>query len=195
MFVDADCALSEGALTTLSAVAHRTRRPVQGAYLMELPAGHGMRDRVSNLAFTIKNLVRPHGLARLGLPCHLTGTGMACAWELLETMDLETDSIVEDMTLGVRWALAGKPPIFCEEVRVTSALPQEEDAARSQRVRGEHGHMHTLLTYAPRLVARGIRRGRLDRCGRLLGEVPGPKPGRLPSQGLTVLLQGVLRCA
>ena len=29
------------------------------------------------LAFLVKNRVRPIGLMRLGLPCHLMGTGMA----------------------------------------------------------------------------------------------------------------------
>ncbi len=162
VFVDADCEVSGGAITTLAALARRTGRPVQAAYLMRLPKAYGMRDLVSNLAFTIKNLVRPTGLARLGLPCHLTGTGMACPWELVDDVDLATGEIVEDMWLGLQWALAGKSPIFCEQARVRSVLPQREDAARSQRTRWEHGHIQMLLAYAPQLIVEGLRQRRLD---------------------------------
>ena len=162
VFVDADCELSDSAAAMLATVAHESQRPVQAAYLMSLPEEHDQRAMVSCLAFTIKNLVRPKGLARLGMPCHLTGTGMACPWELFESVDLETDSIVEDMALGVTWALAGSPPLFCEGAQVTSALPQRDNAAKSQRTRWEHGHIETILRYVPKLMAKGARSGRID---------------------------------
>ena len=38
---------------------------------------------ISALAFLVKNQVRPRGLARLGLPCLLTGTGMAFPWAVI----------------------------------------------------------------------------------------------------------------
>ncbi len=68
---------------------------------------------------------------------------MACPWELFELVDLETDCIVEDMELGV-------------------ALPQRDDAAKSQCTRWEHGHIETILRYVPRLLAKGVRTGRID---------------------------------
>src|SRR5438067_1718063 len=82
LVVDADCRLGEGALTRLVCDAARTGRPVQAEYVLEVPAGAGWRGQVSAFAFLVKNVVRPRGLARLGAPCLLTGTGMAFPWPI-----------------------------------------------------------------------------------------------------------------
>ena len=38
---------------------------------------------ISALAILVKNRVRPLGLHALGLPCLLTGTGMAFPWQVI----------------------------------------------------------------------------------------------------------------
>jgi hypothetical protein len=116
----------------------------------------------SGLAFRFKNLVRTLGLVRLAGLNYLTGTGMALPWNLVERAKLAHGNVVEDMQLGIDFALAGSPPMFLPEARVDSPLPQQKRAARTQRTRWEHGHLKTLLAQAPRLLWLSLRKGRLD---------------------------------
>jgi cellulose synthase/poly-beta-1,6-N-acetylglucosamine synthase-like glycosyltransferase len=110
----------------------------------------------------VKNLVRPKGLAQIGLPCSLYGTGMALPWALVERVSFASGNIVEDMQLGLDLAIAGYPPLFCPQGKVTGSLPQQERAAKSQRTRWEHGHLQTLVTQVPRLLMTAVRLRRLD---------------------------------
>jgi cellulose synthase/poly-beta-1,6-N-acetylglucosamine synthase-like glycosyltransferase len=152
VIVDADCRVSDGVLNRLVREAQETQRPVQAAYVMDVPPGGGPRSRLSAFAFLFKNVVRPLGLDRLGLPCLLTGTGMAFPWPILRDADLASGNIVEDMKLGVDLALAGHPPKFCPAAQVSGELPTGRLAASKQRTRWEHGHLQTLLTQVPRLA-------------------------------------------
>jgi cellulose synthase/poly-beta-1,6-N-acetylglucosamine synthase-like glycosyltransferase len=158
--LDADCLLRPGALERLVGQARQTGRPAQAVYCLEPPAGAGALAQVSAFAFLFKNLVRPRGLARLGLPCLLTGTGMAFPWPVLRSAPLASGNIVEDMQLGLDLALAGQAPQLCLEARVDGALPSGRQASHRQRTRWEHGHLRTLLTQVPRLLAAGLFRGR-----------------------------------
>jgi cellulose synthase/poly-beta-1,6-N-acetylglucosamine synthase-like glycosyltransferase len=118
------------------------------------------RHAVSALAFLVKNQVRPRGLGRLGLPCLLTGTGMAFPWSVIRGAKLASGNIVEDMQLGIDLALAGHPATFCEAARVTGQLPSRAKAALGQRTRWEHGHLRTLIGQVPRLAKSGLLGGR-----------------------------------
>jgi cellulose synthase/poly-beta-1,6-N-acetylglucosamine synthase-like glycosyltransferase len=160
VIVDADCRVVDGSLERLVREAARTNRPVQAAYVMDVPPGGGPRSQLSAFAFLFKNLIRPRGLERLGLPCLLTGTGMAFPWPILRDADLASGNIVEDMKLGVDLALAGHPPQFCPAAQVLGELPTGRPAAVKQRTRWEHGHLHTLLTQVPRLTRAALRQGR-----------------------------------
>jgi len=160
--VDADCIVHEGTIERIAGLAVSVERPIQATYLMEQPANPGPKDSVSALAFMVKNLVRPSGLARLQLPCLLTGTGMAFPWEALASSTLASGNIVEDMQLALDLAIAGQAPVFCQEAKVTGRLPQQQQAAKSQRTRWEHGHLRTLLTQVPRLLSAAVRQWRFD---------------------------------
>src|SRR5262249_7121868 len=120
---------------------------------------------LSAFAFQYKNVVRPLGLDWLGLPCLLTGTGMAFPWPALRDAHLASGNIVEDMKLGVDLALAGHPAKLCPLARVSGELPSGRDAAVTQRTRWEHGHLQTLLTQAPRLVLASLRQWRPSLLG------------------------------
>ncbi|MBD1911528.1 glycosyltransferase family 2 protein [Leptolyngbya sp. FACHB-8] len=162
VIVDADCRVEGDAIEQISRMAQKTGRPVQAIYLMELPPEFKPSSAISALAFTVKNLVRPRGMDGLGLPCLLTGTGMAFPWERIANSPLASGNIVEDMQLGLDLAIAGHAPLLCRSARVTGILPQQDTAARSQRTRWEHGHLQTLLTQVPRLTAEGLRQMRFD---------------------------------
>jgi cellulose synthase/poly-beta-1,6-N-acetylglucosamine synthase-like glycosyltransferase len=160
--VDADCIVHQGTIERIARQAAAVARPVQAIYLMELPKKPSPKDSVSALAFLVKNLVRPSGLKRLGLPGLLTGTGMAFPWSALQKATLASGNIVEDMQLGLDLAIAGYTPLFCSEARVTGRLPQQQQAAKSQRTRWEHGHLQTLLTQVPKLLKESVGQKRFD---------------------------------
>ncbi len=162
VIVDADCIVCEGAIKKISSLAARTKLPVQSLYLMEKPPHPKPKDGVSALAFTVKNLVRLRGLTQLRLPCLLTGTGMAFPWFVIRQAPLASGNIVEDMQLGIDLAIAGYATIFCQEAKVIGRLPQQEQAAKKQRKRWEHGHLQTSLTQVPRLLKASIIKRRVD---------------------------------
>lgn len=160
--VDADCEVTPGAIARIAQLAAARRRPVQALYLMEVPPNPSPARRVSALAFAVKNWARPRGLRRLGLPCLLTGTGMAFPWAALQTLDLASGNLVEDMQMAIDLTIAGAPPLFCPQARVTSRLPSGEAAATGQRTRWEHGHLQTIRQVVPSLLWRAIATGRFD---------------------------------
>jgi cellulose synthase/poly-beta-1,6-N-acetylglucosamine synthase-like glycosyltransferase len=165
VIVDADCIVEPESLDRLVRTAATTGRPVQAAYQMQAPADGGTRAQLSAFLFALKNMVRPRGLARLGMPCLLTGTGMAFPWDLLRNAPLASGNIVEDMQLGIDLALSGRAPLFCPTACVRSELPAARTAAASQRTRWVHGHLRTLVTQTPRLFAAAFRRGRYNLLG------------------------------
>ncbi|HKP60184.1 MAG TPA: glycosyltransferase family 2 protein [Polyangiales bacterium] len=162
IIVDADCQVSPGSLAQLAQLARDRDRPVQADYVLEPPERPEGKAVISALAFLVKNRVRPRGLAALGLPCLLTGTGMAFPWTVIRKAPPTEDNLVEDMVMGLALAQLGHAPILCPDARVSSALPDRTQAAQSQRKRWEHGHLATLIEYGPKLLLQGIARARLE---------------------------------
>jgi cellulose synthase/poly-beta-1,6-N-acetylglucosamine synthase-like glycosyltransferase len=162
VLVDADCRVSEGGLARLAEQAARTGRPIQGEYLLRAPERPTPLSVISALAILVRNRVRPRGLARLGMPCQLTGSGMAFPWKVLREAPETGSNLVEDLVIGLELALAGTPALACPEAAIESELPDRDSAAVGQRRRWEHGQMATALRYGPRLVAAAFTRARLD---------------------------------
>jgi cellulose synthase/poly-beta-1,6-N-acetylglucosamine synthase-like glycosyltransferase len=189
VLVDADCRVSKGGIPFLAGLSATLDRPVQAEYLIQSPPNPTPVAVVSALAVMIRNRVRPRGLNRFGLPCHLTGSGMAFPWQVLREAPGTGAELVEDLVMGIQMALTGHPPQFCPDVQVTSELPDNKDAAMSQRRRWEHGQLHTLVKYSPRLIGRGLLHGRLGLVGLGFDLV-------VPPLALLVMLQlGVLSLA
>ncbi|MEB6589171.1 glycosyltransferase family 2 protein [Pseudomonas asiatica] len=157
--VDADCQVAEGAIDRLARRYREVARPVQSLYLMRAPAGAGMKVQVAEFAWRVKNLVRPRGWARLGLPCQLMGAGMAFGWRDLALINLANGHLVEDVKLGLDLCQQGKPPIFCPQALVTSQFPASQQGLNSQRTRWEHGHLGLMLADAPKRALAAIKGG------------------------------------
>jgi cellulose synthase/poly-beta-1,6-N-acetylglucosamine synthase-like glycosyltransferase len=185
VMIDADCTVHPGTIDHIVRVAIVQQQPIQALYLLTQPAQPEAKSAVSALAFIVKNWVRPRGLDCLGLPCFLTGTGMAFPWSVINSVSLGTDNIVEDMQLAVDLAIAGYPPKFCLAGRITGQLPQQPHAAVSQRIRWEHGHLKTLMTQVPRLWTAGCQQKRLDLLA-MAGDLS------VPPLSLLVMLWGVM---
>ena len=153
--IDADCRIEPGALRHLAMAAAENGGPVQGDY--RLCAGETSDfGSLSSLAVLLKNLVRPMGLTRLGLPCLLNGAGSAYPFAQLRDAPHGEGSIAEDYQLAIDLAKRGHRTRFVPEVRVTSVLPSRRDVALRQRRRWEHGHLRLMFCTAPALVLRGL---------------------------------------
>lgn len=153
VIVDADCRVERGAVRALAMAAAGRGGPVQGDYRF---AGDGGFNSISSLALLVKNVIRPLGLTRLGLPCLLNGAGSAYPFEQLRAAPHGEGSIAEDYQLAIDLARAGHPTAFVPEARVRSALPEREDIALRQRRRWEHGHLALVMRTAPRLLVEGL---------------------------------------
>jgi cellulose synthase/poly-beta-1,6-N-acetylglucosamine synthase-like glycosyltransferase len=150
VIVDADCIVEAGSLERLARTCLASNRPVQALYLMQSPTEAGLKTKVAEFAWAVKDWARPLGYLRLGLPCQLMGTGMAFPWALLQSAELATGHIVEDLKLGLDFANVGKAPLFCPEALVTSTFPINNEGVQSQRTRWEHGHLGMILQDGPR---------------------------------------------
>ena len=128
----------------------QTQRPVQARNLTDRALrAAGPVEAVSILANRFTNLIRPLGLARLGAPCRLTGTGMAFPWPLAAGVQPAGGSLVEDMQLGIDLAMRGHMALFSAEAGVTSGLPAAGRAFAAQRTRWEQGHLRTARPPGP----------------------------------------------
>jgi cellulose synthase/poly-beta-1,6-N-acetylglucosamine synthase-like glycosyltransferase len=135
-----------------------SQRPVQARNQMNDPAGARHRGRsIAGFAWLVRGTVRPTGLAAMGMPCQLYGTGMAFPWTLLQQLSLASSDIVEDMKLTVDLIERGTLPLFCRDAAVISAFADAPVAATAQRRRWEHGHIATLLHYGIPAAARAFR--------------------------------------
>lgn len=158
IIVDADCIAMPGALARLAATQDRV---VQGAYLLEPRADASAKVRISSFAFMIKNQVRQRALYRLAGVALLQGSGMAFPRAVFDRVQWKTDSLVEDLDMGLDLVLAGQRVTFDGSALFLSHASSESGTA-GQRRRWEHGMLHSMATYVPALF-----RQALSGCGRL----------------------------
>ncbi|MBK7727716.1 MAG: glycosyltransferase family 2 protein [Gammaproteobacteria bacterium] len=156
VIIDGDCSVAAGAIQALSTQAMRLGRPVMGAYLFSAPEEGHRLAKLSSLAITLKNYIRPLGLHQLGLPCLLNGSGSAFPFRLIREAPHGEGSIAEDYQLSVDLLNLGYPTTFVPEARVDSRLPGRERSAQKQRRRWEHGHLYLSFTTAPRMLLNGL---------------------------------------
>ena len=160
--VDADCDVEDGGIEKLARACDHFHRPIQALYLMRHPSNARPRMKIAEFAWIVKNRVRPAGLRHLGLPCQLTGSGMAFPWTQISGARLATGHIVEDLKLGIDLAREGAPPVYLPDCVITSEFPQSEEGASEQRKRWEHGHLDIISRVAPGLIWDGVTRANLD---------------------------------
>jgi cellulose synthase/poly-beta-1,6-N-acetylglucosamine synthase-like glycosyltransferase len=144
LVVDADCRLEAGTIDQLAKTCSATGRPVQALYLMNAPEQAAVNQGIAEFAWRIKNDMRPRGLAALGLPCQLMGSGMAFPRQVFSAVEIATGHLAEDLDLGLQLARAGRAPVFCPGAVVRSVFPSREADSASQRQRWEHGHLSVL---------------------------------------------------
>ncbi|QKX16588.1 glycosyltransferase family 2 protein [Microbulbifer sp. YPW1] len=159
--LDADCYVEKSALPKLAAAVKKYDRPVQANYQLTRNS-EKLSARISQFAWRVKNYLRPSGLAFLGLPCQLMGTGMAFQRAHFSGIQLGTDNIVEDMQLGIDLAVKRRSAKFLPEINVWSPMAATEQSAVTQRTRWEHGHLSTIFNVFPRTFMRAVKRRDLN---------------------------------
>ncbi len=154
VIVDSDCRIEADAIDLLATQVARTQQPAQASYLMHQPESIPMTagSLLSEFAFTIKNHVRPLGLARIGGACTLSGSGMAFPRPLLPQLSVPSGHLVEDMRWTFDMILAGHPVRFCPDAKCSATFPTTSRATQSQRRRWEHGHLQLVCSQIPRLI-------------------------------------------
>jgi hypothetical protein len=164
VIVDADCRLEPGAIDQLARTCAATGRPVQALYLMSAPDQSALNHAIAEFAWRIKNDLRPRGLATLGLPCQLVGSGMGFPRQAFAAVKVASGHLTEDLDLGLQLARAGYAPLFCPGAVVRSVFPSRETDIATQRQRWEHGHLSVLV----RRVLPAVGAAARDRNWRLL---------------------------
>lgn len=159
--IDADCTIKPNAIRRLSATAFARQRPVQASYTFDNGDGFDTKRVVSSFAIFFKNHIRPLGLSFLGMPCQLTGCGMAFPWSTLQHVQVDNTALTEDTQLGIDLVLAGHPPLFCPMAEVVGTVPKNWSTHLGQRRRWEHGYLVTIFTQTPQLLISAVRQMRL----------------------------------
>jgi cellulose synthase/poly-beta-1,6-N-acetylglucosamine synthase-like glycosyltransferase len=158
IIIDADCRVQAGSLDALAQAVAVFDAPAQALDIMYANEQSGVRQRIAAFAWVVKNQVRATGMARLGIPCPLMGTGMAFPWHIISRMEMATGALAEDMLLGAELVVAGHAPVFCPSACVTSEFPVSEQATHTQRQRWEHGHLSMIVEHAPALLKKVLMR-------------------------------------
>ena len=81
IILDADCVPDDPALARLSRCAAQAGRAIQARNELQTRADDPPMTRISNFAFSLKNVIRQRGFMCIAGTCVLTGTGMAFPWE------------------------------------------------------------------------------------------------------------------
>lgn len=157
VLIDADCQVSKGGVELLARACAAANAPVQCLDLMMASPDSSAPARLSEFAWRIKNVLRPTGYARLGLPCQLLGTGMAIPWGLIKPSRFATGHLTEDLLLGLELAILGHAARFFRETRVISYFPDTEHGQQQQKQRWIHGHLGLIKSHLPRLLYHGCR--------------------------------------
>lgn len=152
--LDADCAVEGRGLARLAGTAAALNRPVQSAYLFRPIPDRGPLVAVSGFALLLRNLIRQRGLARIGAPALLTGSGMAFPWRCFDAAPLDTDDIAEDLGMGIALSQLGMAPAFLPQV-TTWSDPATRSATLGQRTRWEQGFLRSAIRQAPQLLLSG----------------------------------------
>lgn len=151
--LDANTRLEPETIHRMAIVCAGTGRPVQALNSMTARREWTFDRRAKEFSWRLKNWVRPFGLSAFGLPCQLTGTGMAFPWDLIRSAKLGDGSIDQEVTLGFDLAQSGRPPLFCLSAGVTSGY------SSTQPIEPEHrdGDGSMMLTAIPRLLYSALR--------------------------------------
>jgi cellulose synthase/poly-beta-1,6-N-acetylglucosamine synthase-like glycosyltransferase len=152
LILDADCTISPNFLAEIRSTLQRGADVVQAAYVLNAANAAQSLHNPAQIAFALKNLIRPAGMARLGLPTQLFGTGMCFRQNIFDKISFH-DHLTEDLAMSHDLLLCGIHPQFLRNAIVNSPLPQDRSAMSTQKLRWETGQIMTWISL-PRMLSR-----------------------------------------
>jgi 1,2-diacylglycerol 3-beta-glucosyltransferase len=187
VLVDADCQVAPNFLAALEARLSAGADAVQVAYRVDNPTA-SWTAALRYASFALVNFVRPLGKAELGLSAGLFGTGMAFTREVLAAHPWTACSLLEDQEHHLSLVACGVRVAFAPETCVSSAMPTTLRRSSSQLLRWDAGRARLLQTWAPRLLASGVRARDPARLHTALETLVPPQSLLLGANALTALL-------
>ncbi|WP_371194965.1 glycosyltransferase family 2 protein [Glaciecola sp. SC05] len=153
--MDADCTFESDALDVLVSDSQSKQSVSQALYLMKSPNKQNVKLNISEFTWLIKNWIRPLGQKRMGISCHLQGSGMAFPKHIFAKYSLASSNIVEDLELGLNLVNGGEAILFNPAAVVISYFPENEEGLDIQRKRWEHGHF-SIISRTPKVLLKAI---------------------------------------
>lgn len=136
--IDADTTVESNLLSCFAAHFAAGAQVAQANYAVANPKD-GWRTELMDVAFTCFHDVRSLGREALHLSCGLRGNGMAFTRHALELVPHAVSSLVEDLEYGILLAKSGIRVTYAHDTRVWAEMPNNDEAAQSQRERWERG--------------------------------------------------------
>ncbi|HWK29071.1 MAG TPA: glycosyltransferase family 2 protein, partial [Solirubrobacter sp.] len=158
LMLDADSVIEPGFFAAAEAALGTGEKAIQAR--SESSRGETLTTEASLAAFTLQGITLPRGRARLGLSVRLRGTGMAIRREIALQHRFRAPAS-EDLFFTLDLLLDGVRCRHVDSARLRSEGASTWDAFGGQKVRYEAGRMAAARAYAPRLLARALRRGDL----------------------------------
>lgn len=155
VIVDADCEFTPGSLDKLVKHSQQHDKIVQSMYLMKAAVNAKSKIRLAEFGWLIINKIRSRGRTRLGIGCHLQGSGMAFPRRIFEKVSLASANIVEDLELGLKLLDLGEKVIFDDVAVIISYFPVSDEGIAIQRTRWEHGRL-SAISSLPKMIIKGV---------------------------------------
>lgn len=157
--IDADSIVKANLISTIHSAFQSQTNAIQLRYL--LSKNHlSLFQRLSHLAFTAFNYLRPKGREYWGFSAGLLGNGFVLSRSLLLKVPFKVDSIVEDVAYHVQLVKEGYHVKFIEDSGVWAALPPTLKAVAKQSARWEGGRLRLARKSIVSLTIK-IMKGRL----------------------------------
>ena len=129
---------------------------LQGTYFIHMD---GSTVSAANyLAFALHNVLKPHGIERIGGSVGLKGNGMCLPRSLLKEVPWRRYGLAEDLEYHVDLVLAGRRVRFVPEAQVKGVASNTTKGNESQRLRWERGKIDALRRFTVPLLRSAIKK-------------------------------------
>jgi cellulose synthase/poly-beta-1,6-N-acetylglucosamine synthase-like glycosyltransferase len=155
MIVDADSTVSENIVSEVK--KRLADSPVVQCRYQVKNYSETWRTRLTSLAFLGINVIRARGRDSLGLSCGIFGNGFAMRKEVLERVEYDAHSIVEDMEFHLALVDHGYQVRFINDACVLGDMPLLADTSASQHSRWEGGRIRLLSDWGMRLFRKVLQ--------------------------------------
>jgi len=156
VIIDADTLVALDFLDIMNKYLCNGEKAIQGYYDALNPEESPMSS-LSYLGFVLSRNLRYKGRSKLGWSGNLLGNGMCFSRDVLEKIEWDGTSIVEDIEYEMRLVLHGLRVVFVPEAKVYAEIPNSFAGSENQRSRWDLGKFQVRNKYITKLLREGIR--------------------------------------